>query len=186
MGVVICNGLRRILFPLVCIIGVVLSSCKSDDDAVEPHADGTFEPTSDISLKLEWTHEGSYSQGLESAELDVYILREGEVVNSSEGLDALDKRVRLSRFLEQGVYEIGIRHDYMIVESVDYQLIVSNDLNTHNASGPYHVDDVYDEYAYNEPEEEEDNSTEEEKPEYKIIYVIEKVEHGFRLREPEE
>lgn len=128
------------LYSVMLLISFQLTSCEGNDDDPEPDEDDDtirLNSPGGIELRLEWTSGGSFSQGIDVAELDVFLVRNGTEVESSEGRDALSKRINMSQFLSSGTYEVRINEVEMQVQSVSYNLVISGDNDIYTLSGTY-------------------------------------------------
>lgn len=139
----------QLLFSVV-FFGFLLCSCSGNDDDPEPEDDDDtikLNAPDGVELRLEWKSGGSFSKGIDEAELDLLLFKDGSQVGTSAGLNSLSKRVNVGSHFVNGTYELRIDYERMDVQSVRYNLIITGENEIYSLTGTYDAPEVSDEEA---------------------------------------
>lgn len=117
-------------FKFLLSLAVILSvfACADEEENLP---EGTIRDTEGVTIRLEWTTGGSSSQAYDAADLELYLLRGDDEIESSTGFTSED--VTIAPVYADGVYTIQVEV-YTIEEDIDYTLFVEGNGNGESKS----------------------------------------------------
>ncbi|GAA0892929.1 hypothetical protein GCM10009122_26080 [Fulvivirga kasyanovii] len=114
----------KYLYLFLIFAGFV--ACSSDEEKLP---ENVVKSSSGLEVTLEWSTGGSSTQAQEDADLDLFLMKDGGEVDTSEG--ASFEKVKIESFFADGDYYVEVQY-YAGAVAVDYSLYINGVGSTEN------------------------------------------------------
>ncbi len=131
--------MKLLKFTLLGLLLTVVFACSETEDEALP--DNVISDSEGLVIDLEWSTGGSASKAQSDADLELYLLKGSDEIDSSAG--TLFESVDLRDVYADGTYLIQVEY-YRGNVDVDYTLFLSGDSSTESVeyTGTFRSDDM--------------------------------------------